>query len=25
LEIVLIYAYRANFAGVFTYKATPTD
>jgi uncharacterized membrane protein YphA (DoxX/SURF4 family) len=24
LEIVLIYAYRANFAGIFTYKATPT-
>lgn len=24
LEIVLIVAYRANFAGVFTYKATPT-
>jgi len=22
LEIVLIYAYRANFAGIFTYKAT---
>ena len=24
LEIVLIYAYRANFAGIFTAKATPT-
>lgn len=24
LEVVLIYAYRANFAGIFTYKATPT-
>jgi hypothetical protein len=24
LEIVLIYGYRANFAGIFTYKATPT-
>ena len=24
LEIVLIYAYRANFAGIFTYKAKPT-
>ena len=24
LEIILIYAYRANFAGIFTYKATPT-
>jgi uncharacterized membrane protein YphA (DoxX/SURF4 family) len=23
LEIVLVYAYRANFAGIFTYKATP--
>jgi putative oxidoreductase len=23
LEIVLIYAYRANFAGIFTTKATP--
>lgn len=25
LEIILIYAYRANFAGIFTYKAKPTD
>jgi hypothetical protein len=24
LEVVLIYAYRGNFAGIFTYKATPT-
>ncbi len=24
LEIILIYAYRADFAGIFTYKATPT-
>jgi putative oxidoreductase len=24
LELVLIYAYRANFAGIFTTKATPT-
>jgi putative oxidoreductase len=24
LEIVLIYAYRANFAGIFTYQAKPT-
>lgn len=24
LEIVLIYAYRANFAGIFTYRAVPT-
>jgi len=24
LEIVLIYAYRANFAGIFTYRAKPT-
>jgi putative oxidoreductase len=24
LEIILIYGYRANFAGIFTYKATPT-
>jgi putative oxidoreductase len=24
LEIVLIWAYRANFNGIFTYKATPT-
>jgi len=24
LEIILIYAYRANFSGIFTYKATPT-
>jgi putative oxidoreductase len=24
LEIVLIYAYRANFAGIFTVKAKPT-
>jgi putative oxidoreductase len=24
LEVILIYAYRANFAGIFTYKATPT-
>ncbi len=24
LEIVLIYAYRANFAGIFTFKAKPT-
>ena len=24
LEIILIYAYRANFAGIFTYRATPT-
>jgi uncharacterized membrane protein YphA (DoxX/SURF4 family) len=24
LEVVLIYAYRDNFAGIFTYKATPT-
>lgn len=24
LELILIYAYRANFAGIFTYKATPT-
>ena len=24
LEIVLIYAYRENFAGIFTYRATPT-
>jgi putative oxidoreductase len=24
LELVLIYAYRANFAGIFTYKAQPT-
>jgi putative oxidoreductase len=24
LEIILIYAYRANFAGIFTYKAKPT-
>ena len=24
LEIILIYAYRNNFAGIFTYKATPT-
>ncbi len=24
LEIVLIYCYRANFSGIFTYKATPT-
>jgi putative oxidoreductase len=23
-ELILIYAYRANFAGIFTYKATPT-
>jgi uncharacterized membrane protein YphA (DoxX/SURF4 family) len=23
LEIILIYAYRANFAGIFTYKAKP--
>lgn len=24
LEIILIYAYRSNFAGIFTYKARPT-
>ncbi len=24
LEIILIYAYRSNFAGIFTYKAKPT-
>ena len=24
LELILIYGYRANFAGIFTYKATPT-
>ncbi|MGA7158003.1 MAG: DoxX family membrane protein [Acidobacteriaceae bacterium] len=24
LEIILLYAYRSNFAGIFTYKATPT-
>jgi putative oxidoreductase len=24
LEIILIYAYRSNFAGIFTFKATPT-
>jgi uncharacterized membrane protein YphA (DoxX/SURF4 family) len=24
LEVILIYAYRGNFAGIFTYKATPT-
>lgn len=24
LEIILIYAYRSHFAGIFTYKATPT-
>lgn len=24
LELLLIYAYRSNFAGIFTYKATPT-
>ena len=24
LEIVLIWAYRANFSGILTYKATPT-
>jgi len=24
LEVTLIYAYRGNFAGIFTYKATPT-
>ena len=24
LEIILIYAYRNNFAGIFTYRATPT-
>ncbi len=24
LEIFLIYAYRSNFAGIFTYKAKPT-
>ena len=24
LEIILIYAYRANFAGIFSYRATPT-
>jgi putative oxidoreductase len=24
LEIILIYAYRANFAGIFTYNAKPT-
>jgi putative oxidoreductase len=24
LEIILIYGYRSNFAGIFTYKATPT-
>ncbi len=24
LEIILIYAYRENFAGIFTYRATPT-
>ncbi len=24
LEIILIYAYRANFAGIFTYQAKPT-
>jgi hypothetical protein len=24
LELILIYAYRAHFAGIFTYKATPT-
>jgi uncharacterized membrane protein YphA (DoxX/SURF4 family) len=24
LELILIYAYRNNFAGIFTYKATPT-
>ncbi len=24
LEIILIYAYRDNFAGIFTYKAKPT-
>jgi len=23
-ELILIYGYRANFAGIFTYKATPT-
>jgi putative oxidoreductase len=25
LEIALIYGYRNNFAGILTYKATPTD
>src|ERR1700734_3814528 len=24
LELILIYGYRSNFAGIFTYKATPT-
>jgi uncharacterized membrane protein YphA (DoxX/SURF4 family) len=24
LEIILIYGYRTNFAGIFTYRATPT-
>ena len=24
LELILIYAYRANFTGIFTYKAKPT-
>lgn len=24
LELILIYGYRANFAGIFTYKAKPT-
>ena len=24
LEIILIYGYRSNFAGIFTYRATPT-
>jgi putative oxidoreductase len=24
LEIILIYAYRENFVGIFTYRATPT-
>jgi putative oxidoreductase len=24
LEIILIYAYRSNFAGIFTFKAKPT-
>ena len=25
LEIILIYAYRANFAGIFTVRAKPTE
>ena len=25
LELVLIWAYRANFSGILTYKATPTE